>query len=72
MLHKCRINPQEDKETGAMENLGFSVSNILPLGTCLVDLRLKRSQGLIGYYWQHFELRKGTHKSSNACKVLNE
>lgn len=65
VLHKCRMCPQslflgmkEEMGPGTVEALGcdFSVSTVLPLATCLVGLRVKRSQGLIGYCWWHFQL----------------
>lgn len=63
VLHKCRMCPQSLSRykgrdgTGTMEVLGceFSVSTILPLAACLVGLRVKRSQGLIGYCWWPFQ-----------------
>ena len=64
VLHKYRTCPQslflgikEEMGTGTMEVLGcdFSVSTILPLAACLVGLRVKRSQGLIGYCWWRFQ-----------------
>lgn len=50
----------------------FSVKTTLPLATCLVILRVKRSLGLYGILLMVFpvlRVRKGINKCSYACNI---